>query len=225
MKRFTVIFTGLTVLLFLPLSCGKLDVVGKDSVRSFQALLETVPGGAASDEAYGGWTLAAPDKSARFVWSRNYAESPLGDVMIIFDAAPFTGAGLDTAKLPENITLSGGKIIVGKKLGREELRYAGEPGPLASYEQIVSLKRNSIGYHGALDHYGVNLGDGNLFEWAKDMETNDKDMVFVLNPEPFIRAGLDPGKAEGWVFAKVPADDENGKPVEADKLLKAFDLR
>jgi hypothetical protein len=218
-------FTVLAVLLCFPASCGKLDVVGKDSIRSFQAVLETVPGGAAADGQYGGWTLAAPDKSARFIWSRNYAESPLHDVMILFDAAPFTGAGLDAAKLPETISVIEDKIIVGTKLGNEELRYNGEPSPIASYEQIVSLKRNSIGYHGALDHYGVNLGDGSLFEWARDMAANDKDIVFVLNPEPFIRAGVDPANVAGWVFAKIFVDDENGKPIEVDKLLKPFDLR
>jgi hypothetical protein len=76
-----------------------------------------------------------------------------------------------------------------------------------------------------MDHYGVNLGNGNLFEWAKDMNTNDKDMVFVLNPQPFLDAGVDPARIEGWTFTKVPVDDENGKPVEVDKILKPFDVR
>ena len=51
-----------------------------------------------------------------------------------------------------------------------------------------------------------------------------KDMVFVLNPAPFITAGVEPNRVEGWVFAKVTVDDENGKPVELDKLLKPFDI-
>ncbi|MDR1287899.1 MAG: hypothetical protein LBK08_09855, partial [Treponema sp.] len=169
-------------------------------------------------------SLAAPDGTARFIWSRNYAESPLHDVMLEFDAAPFIAAGLDPEQLPENFAFYEGMIMVGTKLGQETLRYSGEVTPLASYEQIVKLKRSAIGYHGALDHYGVNLGDGNLFEWAKDMGTNDKDMVFVLNPEPFINAGLDPARVDGWVFTKVTVDDANGKPVEVDKILKPFNL-
>ena len=84
--------------------------------------------------------------------------------------------------------------------------------------------RNVIGYHGALDHYGVSIGAGNLFEWAKDLRANDKDIVFVLNPSPFIDAGVDIAGIQGWVFAKVTVDDENGKPVEVDKLLKPFNL-
>jgi hypothetical protein len=172
----------------------------------------------------GGWSLAAPDNSARFIWSKNYAESPRHDVMIEFSAAPCIAAGLDPEKLPDNFTFYEGKLMVGTKLGQEVLKYSGEATPLASYEQIVKLKRNAIGYHGALDHYGVNLGNGNLFEWAKDMNTNDKDMVFVLNPEPFIAAGTDPARIEGWAFAKVMVDDENGKPIQVDKILKPFNL-
>jgi hypothetical protein len=206
------------------LSCGKLDVVGTGSVESFEKILTRIPQAIAPDGVNGGWSLAAPDNSARFIWSRNYAASPRYDVLIEFDAAPFIAAGLDPGKLPENFSRSGGSIMTGTKLGTEELKYSGEAGPLASYEQIVKLKRNSIGYHMALDHYGVSLGDGNLFEWAKDMSTNDKDIVFILNPDPLRNAGLDPNSVAGWVFAKVTVDDENGKPIQVDKLLKAFNL-
>jgi hypothetical protein len=224
-KVFVLRGAGLLALLMLPVfSCGNLDVVGKDSVSSFDKVLKAAPEALKPDEINGGWSLSAPDNEARFIWSKNYAESPLHDVMIEFNAAPFIAAGLDTAKLPETITVYEGKIMLGTKLGEEVLKYRGEATPLASYEQIVKLKRSAIGYHGALDHYGVNLSGGNLFEWAKDMSVNDKDMVFVLDPEPFIRAGVNPDKIDGWVFAKVTVDDANGKPVEVDKILKPFDL-
>jgi hypothetical protein len=214
----------LSLLLLILLSCGNLDVVGKDSVSSFEKILNTMPQAVKPDEMNGGWSLDAPDNEARFIWSRNFAESPLHDVMREFNAAPFIAAGLDTEKLPDTFAVYEGKIMIGAKLGQEVLKYNGAPTPLASYEQIVKLKRSAIGYHGALDHYGVNLSDGNLFEWAKDMSVNDKDIVFVLNPEPFIKAGLNPNNIEGWAFAKVTVDDANGKPVEVDKILKPFNL-
>ena len=221
-----IIRAGLFALLMLTaLSCGKLDVVGTDSVASFAKVLQQIPQSVTTDQMNGGWSLAAPDNSVRFIWSKNYAESPLHDVMLEFDAAPFIAAGLNPERLPENFAFYDGMIMVGTKLGQEVLKYTGEVTPLASYEQIVKLKRNAIGYHGALDHYGVNLGDGNLFEWAKDTGTNDKDLVFVLNPEPLIAAGVDPSRIEGWAFAKVTVDDTNGKPVEVDKILKSFDLK
>ncbi|MDR2047980.1 MAG: hypothetical protein LBP69_00850 [Treponema sp.] len=224
MKKPVLLFTAVLIVSAAALSCGKLDVVGTDSVKAFDKVLKRIPQAVTPDGIHGGWSLAAPDNSARFIWSRNYAESPRCDVMVEFDAAPFIDAGLDPALLPDNFMFREGKITTGTKLGTEQVKYQGEVTPLASYEQIVKLKREALGYHMAMDHYGVNLGGGNLFEWAKDMAANDKDLVFVLNPAPFIAAGADPARVAGWVFDKVTVDDENGKPIQVDKLLKPFDL-
>jgi len=219
--KVTALFALLVITVF---SCSKLDVVGNDSVRAFNDLLKNAPQLVSEDKVNGGWSISAPDKSARFIWSKNFAESPVFDVMMEFAAAPFIAAGLDPSKLPDNFIFRDGMLTVGTKLGNERLSYKGEASPLASYEQIVKLKRGSIGYHGELDHYGISLGDGNMFEWAKNLSTNDKDIVFVLNPDPFIAAGTDPARIDGWVFAKVTVDDANGKPVQVDKILKPFNL-
>jgi hypothetical protein len=225
--KITTKITGVALAALLILaaaSCGKLDVVGTESVKSFDKVLQQIPQAVMADEMNGGWSLAAPDGTARFIWSKNYAESPLHDVMLEFDAAPFIAAGLDPEGLPENFAFYEGMLMVGTKLGEETLKYAGEVTPLASYEQIVKLKRSSIGYHGALDHYGIDMTGGNQFHWAKDMSTNDKDMVFVLNPEPFISAGVDPKLLKGWMLGKVTVDGKDGKPVEVDRILKAVNL-
>lgn len=202
----------------------KLDVVAQESVTSFNALLTANIKKLANDDANYGFSLAAPDDSARFVWSKDFSQSPRYDVLIETDAQPFIDAGLDPAKLPDTVIYENDKIIVGANLGDDALKYNGEPVPLASYEHIVNLYRDNISYHAALDHYGVLLGNGNMFEWAKDMSTNDIDLVFVLNPGPFIAAGVDPNAVEGWVFGKVPVDVD-GKPTEVDKLLKPFEIQ
>jgi hypothetical protein len=213
----------LALLALTAIACEKLDVVGTGSIQSFDEVLQQIPQLITADETRGVWSLAAPDGSARFIWSKNYAESQL-DVMLELDAAPFIAAGLNAGKLPDNFVFHEGRLTTGRKLGQEQLQYKGEATPLASYEQIVKLKRNALGYHAALDHYGVDLGDGNLFEWAKDMRANDKDIVFVLNPDPFIAAGVDPNRVEGWVFAEVTVDDADGKPTQVYKILKPFNL-
>ncbi len=220
--------TGLAaVMVFSLAACGltkSLDVVGKGSVASFDAVLDAIPDQVTPDERNGGWSLAAPDNGARFIWSENYSKSPLHDVLLELDAQPFIAAGLDPAKLPENYALYDGRLTVGVKLGNDDLTYDGTATPFASYAYIVELYRDRIGYHTALDHYGVDVGGGNMFEWAKDLSTNDKDIVFMLNPEPLIKAGVDPAKVEGWVFAKVSVEVD-GKPAEADKFLKPFNIK
>ena len=201
-----------------------LDVIGRQSVTSFKAVLTAAEDMVTSDEQNGGWSLAAPDGSVRFIWSRDYSQSPMHDVMLELDAQPFIDAGLDMSKLPDSFTTYDGKLMTGTKLGRDALAYQGEASPLASYEHLVGRYRGAIAYHAALDHFNVSLGNGNLFEWAKDISKNDKDIVFVLDPAPLIAAGADPSKAAGWIFAKVTVDID-GRMTEADKLLKPFDLK
>jgi hypothetical protein len=210
---------------------GNLDIVGKDSAASFEKILTASGGKVTADEENTGWSLEAPDGSVRFIWSEDYSRSPLHDVMLELDAAPFINAGLDTDKLPEYYAAYDGMLMVGTKLGGDKLTYQEEPTPLAAYEQIVSKYRDSVGYHTALDHYNVSLGNGNMFEWAKDMQTNtvakenqDKDIVFVLNPEPLIAAGVDPEQVKGWVYTTVSVEID-GKATDVYKFLKPFNLQ
>jgi hypothetical protein len=200
MKKSTVyiIFAAVAILAVIVLlsttSTDKIDVIGKTSITSFKEILNTIQDRVSVDEMNGGWALTAPDESAKFIWSRDYSKSPLHDVMLEFSAQPFISAGLDLERLPDGLAFEG-KIMVGTKLGNDVPSYDGEITPLSSYEQIVKLNRDSIKYHAALDHYGVSLADGNMFEWAKDMSKNDKDIVFVLNPERYLSMpGLTPQK-------------------------------
>lgn len=200
-----------------------LDVIAKQSVASFEKLIEKIPTNVTADEIYGGWSLTSPDNSARFIWSEDYSKSPLYDVMLELDAKPFINAGLNTEKLPPNYKVVDDLLIVGTKLGNDKLEYNEKATPIASYKHISKLYRDNIGYHAEFDHFGVDLGNGNMFEWAKDLIANDKDIVFVLNPEPLINAGVNPEKVEGWVFTKVSVH-MSGELSEVDKFLKPFEL-
>jgi predicted small secreted protein len=223
MKKKIILTIFLAIALAGLTACNKLDVIGDQSIKSFDAMLNKAADRVKEDTAAGGWSLEAPDRAVRFVWSRDFSKTTTYDAYLELDAQPFIDAGLDTSKLPDGM-LAGDKLILGTDFGSDALTYNGEVTPLASYKKMVELYRNNITYHTALDHYGVDLMNGNMLEWAKDMTTNDKDLVFVLNPEVFINAGVDPKSVEGWVFAKVPTMDEKGNDIEVDKLLKPFDL-
>ncbi len=220
-----ILASAMTMVLAVSLgACQGTDIVGQTATTSFEKLINAVSDHVAADVENGGWALTAPDDSAKFVWSEDYSRSPKHDVLLEFSAEPFVAAGLDVTKLPENM-IDNDSIIVGTKFGEDVLTYSGEITPLASFNQIVKLKRDKIGYHEDLDHYGVDLGGGNKFEWAKDMTVNDKDIVFVVDPQVFIEAGVDPSKVEGWVFAKVKMKDASGKSIEVDKFLKPFNIQ
>ncbi len=226
MKKLIII--GLVLSLAVSLAaCQATDVVAKYAVTSFETVLNKIPDKITYDEAKNGWSLTSPT-GERFIWGKDFSRENTPDIMLEFDSEPFINAGLDVNKLPKDTYLYDGntnKLMVISELGSEKFTYNEEEKPLDSFKKIVETHRDNIGYHAALGHYGVSLGNGNMFEWAKDINTNDKDIVFVLNPQPFIDAGADPGKVEGWAFAKVPVMDEKRKTVEVDKLLKPFDLK
>jgi hypothetical protein len=206
---------------------GNLDVVGGASIGAFNTILQTIPERVNVDETTGGFALTAPDAMARFIWSGDFSKSAPRDVMLEFDAKPFTDAGLDAGKLPGNYDVRGDTLTVGAKLGGDASAYGAVSAPLAAYERIADKYGGVINFHASLDHYGVMLGDGNMFEWARDLSKNsatgeeqDKDIVFVLNPEPLIAAGADPYGVEGWAYAQVPTDDG-----DVWKFLKPFNLK
>jgi len=62
---------------------------------------------------------------------------------------------------------------------------------------------------------------GGKFEWAKDAEANDKDIVFVLAAQPLANIGADVNNIKGWTFMTMK--DEKG--AEIDVLVKPYDLQ
>jgi len=226
MKKAAIIALSLVAILSLS-GCQATDVIGKDAQVSFEAVLNKTPDKVKADEVNNGWALESP-KGERFVWSKDFSSVDKPDLMLEFDATPFLSAGLDATKLPKDMYLydkTTNILMIHSELGADKFTYSGDATPMKSFTNIVKTYRDTVGYHAALDHYGIALGNGNMFEWAKDMAKNDKDMVFVLNPQPFIDAGVDTTKVEGWVFAKVEIMDKSGKKEQVDKFLKPYDLK
>ncbi len=202
--------------------CGKLDVIRDYSINSFDKVLGLSADRLKEDVPSATWSIGAPDNTARFVWSKDNSATDL-DAYLETDLKPFVDAGLDVTKLPEG-TVVGDKLILGTDLGSEKPDVQKGSSALDTYKEMVNLNRKHLKYHGTLDHFGIDLDNGNVFEWAKTTSTNDKDIVFVLNPQPFIEAGVDPEKIDGWLFAKVETMDGHGKKIKVDKLLKPFNL-
>lgn len=223
-KKIAIFMTALTLAGILT-ACGQADVVGKTAVTSFDSLVNKLGDQVSLDESKNAWILLSPTGESLEL-SRDFS-SDNADAVVEFDAAPFVNAGLDVSKLPQDQYVydsATGRIRMPYEFSQDEFTFTDSTTAADTFQQIVDTNRTIIGYHAQLDHYGISLGNGNMFEWAKDMDKNDKDLVFVLDPQPFIDAGTDPAKTEGWVFGKVKVDNGKGKMVEVDKLLKPFEL-
>lgn len=217
--------------------CGATDIVAKFANASFASVIAASGDRVAWSDEDSSWGLSSPGGD-RVLFSPDFSRNGTTDGMsdmdkpdieFIFDAAPFIEAGLDIAKLPRpdgvQYEIEDGRFMLHFELGSGKFADGAQKSLEATFAEIVRTERSRIGYHEKLDHYGIKLGDGNMLEWAKDMAKNDKDLVFVLNPAPFIAAGVDPAKIRGWIFAKVETRDDAGKTVFVDKLLKPFDLQ
>lgn len=183
------------------------------SVASFEALSESVE-----------WTVdgnyfitVAPDQSVSLSIAQSYTSE--NDVVMCVDAAPFIAAGLDVTKLPEGLYVDGRLNYVTSIEGNTTYTNVTE-----AFTDILNIQADLVGYHAALDHYGLSLQDGNVFEWAADVNTNDKDIVFVLNPQTLIDAGVNVEAIDAWIFAEVEIMQADGSMKMVPKLLKPFDL-
>lgn len=222
-------------------ACAETDVVARVAASSFEAMVRqpAIQVGYAADSQ--AWELVSP-AGDRFYMALDFGR-PAGqawDFRLDLAAAPFVAAGLNLAKLPaadgQDWQLAGERLLLSFGWGPGPLLAATDgsaaptagtapvEGLVATFKQVLATWRDRIGYHEKLDHYGIALGGGNMLEWAKDLATNDKDLVLVLEPAPLIQAGLDPTRVEGWVFAKVEVKDSSGKAVQVDKLLRPFSL-
>ncbi|MGN0732108.1 MAG: hypothetical protein ACI4MA_09415 [Treponema sp.] len=228
----TVIVLAVTAGVFT-VAGGTFDVIKKGALVSFEKLLNSDVISIKIDDELKGYSLSAPDGSARFFWSSD--ENSVYDVMLEFDAEPFLQAGLDEKKLPANYVLNGGKLFTGIKYGEPEQKNkstshleADTSGAFSAFEKFVKNHREKIAFHAAMNHFNVDLGSGNLFEWAQDMSVNDKDIVFALNPQVLIEAGVEPEKVAGWSYEAVPAGHSSaGDGTSSEtvmKFLKPFDL-
>lgn len=87
---------------------------------------------------------------------------------------------------------------------------------VTAFDNLLKAYPKNIGFHKELDHWFIKATNDDRLEWAKNMKNNDKDLVMVLNADPFVKAGLDVKKLENsWTYR--PADTAMGTP--ADLLL------
>jgi len=202
--------------------CQELDIIGNNSVKAFEAV-QAASTYVFKDDASGGWLLII-DESAVFFLSSDFSKSEY-DVAMMFTSEPFINAGLDISKLPEDMVVFEEILAAGNNYTDEAPNYSGEITPVASYEQIFKFKPEMIGYHDEDHHYMLHFGNGNMLMFARDISAQEKDIVFMLDPQPFIDAGVDVNNVEGWSYGSYETMTLDGKKVMVQRFVKTFDLK
>lgn len=205
-----------TVVLIILFINNNFDIVKNTAANSFNDLL--INNEIKKEKQGSNWVVTMPDETTKLIF---YISEKETKILLKIDAKPFADNGLDVTKLPPYISYNN----VSKELTIESI-YGNKKLDNDStinfiYDDIITTYRDKLGYHSILDHFGLLLEDGNAFEYAKDISTNDKDIVVVLNPSIFINASVDIENLVDYKYIDVEMD--NGDKVK--KLVKIFELK
>lgn len=202
------------------------DVIAVHAVESFDVLLHAPEVSVARNDKAGAWVLTSPGGETIRFGGDTIAGS--NELVVTFDARPFLAAGLDPSLLPAGFLVDAegafARVVMQYVVGAGSFSDGAGSQPAQALQDLVRNHRMMLGYHSALGHFGLALGGGNMVEWAGDQQSNDKDLVFVLNPQPLADAGVDVANVQGWVLADVPMMDAQGRAFTARKLLRFYNL-
>ena len=234
MNKFKRILTvGLSSVLVLSLAaCGNKDVeetISDKGVVAFNEIVKTYPDKKGFHDALQHWGFAM-EPGEKLEWSKDMSANK-ADFAMVVKADPLIEAGLDVEKLDKNVWIF-------EKAGRDTmgmeqpavliLPYDISDKSLVSKNSDDSMKAlleadpENLIYHEDKQHYVLNLGGTNEAIWTEKLGLNDSDMIFVLEAEPLIAAGLDIDKLEGsgWTFKKASEADKT-----PDQIIKTYDLK
>ena len=222
MKRLIIILFGI---LFLTLaSCQGLDVIGNDSISAFEEMLNYYENNISYNSNYNTFELVSPDNSTILGWCADYSVGYQNGLIISVDASVFLKAGLNESKLPDNIIIDDDRLIFGVNYNFVQISSTELQMPLQAYKLILGENRYNLSFHSMGDHFSLKVGEGNSFEWAKDMLSNESDIVFMLDPQILTNADADITKIQGWELRTISVHSRMTM-IQTEKLVKSFNIK
>ena len=202
----------LIILMASLIFCLLLNAERKDAARAFGDVIDLY---SVEEYAPHRWRLAAPDETAWVAFDNM-------SIAMVVDADPFIAAGADLSKLgnvAEHYLNQGEESIYFPSPSFDMLNQHIKDSPTAQFEHDLKALRKYISFNKATGSYSLSCGEGNTFEWAQDINGAHSDIVFALNPEPLIAAGVDPENVEGWDYVQVFIEI-NGKTEQVWRFQK-----
>ncbi|MCL2566357.1 MAG: hypothetical protein FWE24_11230 [Defluviitaleaceae bacterium] len=199
-------FAVCLAMMLLLTSCASWDLIGIGAVEAFDRVINSENVRVENTDI--GWVLNMPDGNASLSLDRDGSTS-----RISFQEY--------TVRL-----IDGNVLWMGASFEFNTTEYETEMTPLTIFKQILHYRPEFIGYHDTGHHYMLHFGDsGNMLMFARDIASQEAGVVFMLNPEQFIEAGVDVHNIDGWHFGPHETMTIRGQTVTRDFLVKTFDLR
>lgn len=204
------LFLIIAAMTFALSACSQTDLVAQKAIESFNELTFHIEQNIVSGED--GYHIISPDQTETLLLGEN--------ISLLIDAKPFTDAGLKLDELPDSIKVVDNQLIISSKYQKSI-----DSSLSAAFEDCIWSNRKQLSYHTNHDIFELSIDGGHSFKWAKEIENSEKDMVFSLDPEPFIQAGLDTDKLEGWGLTTLDKMEAGGKITQVDKLLRIYNIK
>lgn len=237
MKIKKIMMTALAVILVVTASgCQRSktgDVNSDNALKSFSAILKEYPSQKGYHEALNHWGFKLPT-GEKFEWSSDMSANK-ADFAVVMLADPLVEAGLDIEKLDKNEWLyePAGKDDMGENLPNRLIKPYDvsdkkviTDGSEDSFKKLLKEDNSLIKYNEDQKQYRLLLGNGNEVQWTQELGINNADMIFVIEAQPLIDAGLDVDKLEGsgWSFREA-SDNNTYIGDNPNQLVKEFDIK
>lgn len=199
---------------------------GDEGYKAFSTILKENKDkvGFHAELSHWGYTLPTGEK---FEWTKDTSAN-VADMALVMLADPFINAGLDVKKLDNKEWLyNPAAVEEGKEMPNRLIKPYNvsdkkqqSSGSEDAMRRIIRTNPDLLKYSSETKKYRISLGDGFEAQWTEKPGITDSDMVFVLNAEPLVKAGLDTKKLDGsgWVF-------KTGNNDTPDQLVKTFKLK
>ncbi|MDF2556932.1 MAG: hypothetical protein K0R71_760 [Bacillales bacterium] len=231
MKKYVLILVSISLLLILS-ACSSSKTGSKQSDDALEAFIKIVK----SDPSKKGfhaplkhWGFKLDDD--KFEWTKDTSANKI-DFAMVMSAKPFLDAGLDPKKLNDsNYVFKPKGIESGMKtpdllihpFNLNDKKQTAQ-GSKDSFRRLLKEDINLVKYHKGMKHYRLLLNDGFEVQWTEKLGLTNADMVFIIEANPLIDAGLDTSKLDGtgWIFKKAEKDEMGNHP---NRLVKIYDLK
>jgi hypothetical protein len=154
----------------------------------------------------------SPDKDAdvSLYVTESGGQTANGNLAVGVDLKPFVESGMNFKEFEELLQQSGlGYSLIANIHGSGMVDFSGSFTTFdangtekEAFNNFLYAQKRNIKYNITTDSFQLKVDSVCSIEWARNIDTNKKDLLFILKPDMFISAGTNPENVSGWTYEK-----------------------